>query len=1185
MKKIRQLAMLAFVLAFAHTLWGQAGTTGTILGTVTDTTGAVIAGAPVDVTNTSTGVTTRITSTGSGDYTAADLAPGPYKVSVQMSGFSKAVVSGIVLVVAQDARVNVQLKPGATSETVEVSASGVALDTDSSSVSQIVSEQQMSDLPLDGRNFTDLLFVGAGAVQTVGEQGQMRQSEGDAISINGSRPESNNYTLDGLTNTDTALSTPAVILSQDAIQEFKVQSATYSAQYGFSANQVNIVSKSGSNQLHGSVFEFNRNDDYDAIPHQTITNDSTTNPELRQNQFGFVLSGPATIPKVYNGHDRTFWMANYEGWRVVQGAHLSGYAPTSAELGGDFSALAANPTLFPTYGTSACAATLTAGNNCMPVDPLTGTPLTTITSSRLSRVAQVTSKLIPTGASDPNGVGAYNWFATANATTTTDQQTYRGDQNFQKWGQIFFRYTRADYDNQAFSTDSIALNAGANIFTENSTSWTGGYTLPLPGGFVNDFRFGKLEAISIQGDSPASSADISALGLTGIFTNLPSYAAGYPTLGFSTSGFVSAGSPGNDPTTSDIPVWEYADSVIKEHGAHSFSFGFDFRSWVQKRDLATNFLGSFNYASNLVTLNGTGGTNGCPTGNAYCGTGNFIADYLLGYFDGASTFQPGPLSAAGSAPGHLNQYVFHYAAPYFEDDWKATPNLTVNLGLRWDFRTVPYANDTGAGAIGTDQLFWLDPQNAQGGLCFADQALLTDGIAPAGNGFYRYCGQKPKNSSKTPFAPRLGFAYRPANKWVVRGGYGVFFDSSETREMDNSGDQYPFLIRTGVTSYANSTLKSTDQLFTPMSAIAPVSAAANGGAFTAVVISEDPINPYVQQWTLSVERELAKNTTLEVNYVGNKGTHLLERFNVDQAGALPAGDVAACNANPNDITHNCPYILRLPLPNFTNSNGFLDSKWIGYSNYNSGNVKLEHRAKDGAVLVVYSWAKSMDSKSAAAGIGATNSYAGPMDAADPKRDYARSDFNVGQRFVASYAYNLPVGRGKKFGGDMNRAADAVIGGWEWTGIGTFQSGFPFSVLANDTDNMLMTPIQRANINGNPRTGFSKGPSEWFNTQVFSQPLDGQFGNSGRNILNEPGINNWDMGLVKYFSITERAKLQFRVETFNTFNHTQWGVDPATQGGSGPGTSAEVTNVNAGNFGAITSARPPRVIQFGGKLTF
>jgi hypothetical protein len=257
-------------------------------------------------------------------------------VSVQMPGFSKALVSGIVLEVAQDARANIQLKPGAVTETVEVSAAAVALDTDSSAVAQIVTPRQVSELPLNGRNFTDLLFITAGAVQTVGEQGQMRQSEANAISINGGRPESNNYTLDGMANVDMALNTPAVIMSQDAIQEFKVQSETYPAEYGFSANQVNIVSKSGTNQLHGAAFEFNRNDAFDAIPHQTIDNNSTTNTELRQNQFGFVLGGPVIIPKLYNGRDKTFWLANYEGWRIVQGGHLSGYAPTPAELGGNF---------------------------------------------------------------------------------------------------------------------------------------------------------------------------------------------------------------------------------------------------------------------------------------------------------------------------------------------------------------------------------------------------------------------------------------------------------------------------------------------------------------------------------------------------------------------------------------------------------------------------------------------------------------------------------------------------------------------------------------------------------------------------------------------------------------------------------------------------------------------------------
>jgi hypothetical protein len=1181
----RNLITLALLLVCARFVGAQAGTTGTILGTVTDTTGAVIPSAPVRITNLATGVMVIVTTTSTGDYTATNLLPDAYKVSVEMPGFSTAVVNNLILVVAQEARVNLQLKPGATSEVVEVSASAVALDTDTSSVSQTVSEKQMSELPINGRNFTSLLFVGAGAVQTIGEQGQMRANEGNAISLNGSRPESNNYTLDGLTNTDTALNTPAVILSQDAIQEFKVQDGTYSAEFGFSANQINIVSKSGGNQFHGSIFEFDRNDFFDAIPHQSLVNTSDKQKELRQNQFGYVLSGPVRVPKVYNGHDKTFFLANYEGERRITGGTLTGYAPTSSELSGDFSAFAST---LPYYGGAAvngtsCSTYLSAGNNCLPVDPLTGQPFANnqISSSRFSRMAQVMDKLVPTTTTDNNGGtlnnNGYSWSATANSVTDNDQQTYRLDQTFQKWGQLFFRYTKADYSNTSWSTDGLIDSSGANIFTENSTSWTGAYTLVLPKGFVNNFRFGRLDATSIQGDHAASATDITSLGLTGVFTNLPSYAAGYPYLSFGVNGLLTTGSPSNNPTTSDIPVWEYADSVVKQHGAHSFSFGFDFRSWVQKRNLATNFLGAYSYDSNLITLNGTSGTNGCPTGNVYCGTGNYWADFLLGYDKNAQTYQPGPFTQTGVA-GHLNQYIFKYFAPYIEDDWKITPKLTLNLGIRWDFRSMPYANN--------NELFWLDTQNTSGGLCFAYKPLLTDGIAPDGNGFYRYCGDKPHSSQLTPFAPRFGFAYRPLNKYVVRGGYGIFFDSSETREMDNSGDQYPFLIHTSLTPYSGSSLKSTDDLFTSVSSMQEVSAANNGSAFTAVIISENQRDPYMQQWTLSLERELPNNTTLEVNYVGNKGTHLLERFNVNQSGALPSSEVAHCKANPTDTSngYTCPYTSRLPLPNFTSAAGFLDSKWIGYSTYNAGNVKLEHRASDGAVLLVYTWSKSLDSKSAAAGIGSTNSYAGPMDSANPRSDYARSDFDVSQRFVASYAYYLPVGRGKKFAGSVNHAVDAAIGGWELTGIGTYQVGFPFSVLANDTDTFLMSVAQRATQSASATSGFTKSTSKWFNTAAFSQPDPGVFGNSGRNILREPGINNWDMGAVKNISFTDRIKMELRLETFNTFNHTQWGVDPSSPG-VGPGSSSIITNVNSTNFGAVQTARSARQVQLGGKITF
>jgi hypothetical protein len=369
-----------------------------------------------------------------------------------------------------------------------------------------------------------------------------------------------------------------------------------------------------------------------------------------------------------------------------------------------------------------------------------------------------------------------------------------------------------------------------------------------------------------------------------------------------------------------------------------------------------------------------------------------------------------------------------------------------------------------------------------------------------------------------------------------------------------------------------------------------VTIAAQGGQFIAVILSEHPRNPYVQQWSLSVQRELSRNTTLEVNYVGNKGTHLLDRTNINQP--FPASNPALCQTDP--TAGDCPIGDRRPYVNFS-AFATLDSHWDGYSNYNAGNVKLERRATDMAFTAVYTWAKSLDDKSAAAGIGATNGFAGHMNDHDPRADYGPSDFNVGQRFVGSIVYSLPIGRGKRFLGGANRVADAAIGGWQLTSITTFQQGFPFSVQASDTFGLLNGFNQRADLvpGCNPKSGFTKGVNEWFNTACFIQPLAGAFGTSGRNILREPGINNWDVGLGKTFKFGERVAFQLRVETFNTFNHTQWGVDPGspTVAANGPGTGAIDRNVNDvppspnTNFGKIVSARPGRIVQLGGKITF
>ena len=1186
-RKIGSLVVALFLSLSSAVLYAQGGAVGTILGTVTDSSGAVVADADVTVTNVATNVAHSTKTTGSGDYTVPFLAPGSYKVAVEAKGFQKGVVDNITLVVAQQARANVTLKAGSTSEVVEVQASAIALDTDSAALSQTITQKQVDQLPLANRNFISLIFLTPGAVETNGEQGTMRQGAGNAISINGSRPESNNYTLDGIANVDTALGTPAVILSQDAIQEFKIQSGTYSAEYGFSANQVNIISKSGTNSLHGTVFDFIRNDAFDAFQVNPNQPAPTRKPELRQNQFGFVLGGPIYIPKLYDGRNKTFFLVNYEGQRTVNGFVQNFIVPTPAMLNGDFS----NATILngpnvgqplPARGTAACTAELSAGRGCMPIDPTTGAafPGNIIPTASFSKIANVTHTIFPSANS------ANNVFNLATALPNNiDQQTYKLDQNLGKWGSIFFRWTNVDFTNQNIN-GSASIPAGQGVFVQNNKSWTISHTIPLTHNMVNNFRFGHLEAISNQGGVAMPTDQVSALGLTGVFTDIPDSVRTFPGLVFQ-GGLASAGSQVNDATTSDIPMWDFSDALTIIHGKHSLSVGFDYRTWVQKRNLSNDFLGQWTYNNDTISNNGAG----CTNATGLCGTGNAIADYLLGYYNNVTTFQPGPFAKAGAPPGNLNQFHFMYFAPYVQDDWKVTNRLTLNLGLRWDYRNVPTEKD--------NKMFWFDNTNPRGGLCYADKTLgtadvpgLGGPIAPDGNGFYRYCGRNnPADGSKKPFAPRIGFAFRLTDKTVLRGGYGIFFDSTETREIDNSGDIYPNVVRVSDNATQNAALpKLTDNMIVPtvLHQVIPdpvTGAYVDGSQFFAVLISDHPQNPYTQNWTFSVQRELSKNTTLEANYVGNKGTHLLNRTNINQPFA--AADPTICDPRTGGSLANCPIQARRPYQNITAGPGFLDSLWNGFSNYHAGNLKLEHRTGNAVIAAIYTYSKSLDDKSAAAGVGAQGGgFSGHLNDHDQALDYGRSEFDTRHRFVASYVYSLPFGRGKRFGGNMNRALDAAVGGWQVGGVTTFQQGFPFSVTAPDQGGILNAFSQRADLVAgcDPTKGFSKSIHQWFNTSCFTAPLAGAFGNSGRNILTQPGINNWDMNLGKTFTFTERVSFQFRAEAFNVFNHTQYGVNPNV-GGAASSIANNVANTGVVPFGAIQSARPARVMQLGGKLVF
>jgi hypothetical protein len=565
-----------------------------------------------------------------------------------------------------------------------------------------------------------------------------------------------------------------------------------------------------------------------------------------------------------------------------------------------------------------------------------------------------------------------------------------------------------------------------------------------------------------------------------------------------------------------------------------------------QRDLANDFLGQFTFS-------------GFFTGNQ--NRDHAIADFLLGYFSGSSVFQPAGFGVEGKV-GNPRQFNFWYLAPYIQDDWKVNSRLTLNLGLRYDFRTIPNESNNRMG--------WRDLSNPRGGLFVADQKLVDSGIV-GDQSYYKFAGRRnPADSPKKVFAPRIGFAFRPFSdeKTVVRGGYGIFWDSAEGREIDGAADIFPYVSRGSYNqTLGQANAITTDGLFPNFAAAKVATPAAN--TFLAVNISPEPRNPYVQQWSLSIQRELVKNTTFEINYIGNKGTHLLMRRNIAQARKM--ADPAFCAASAaNAALRDCPVRARKPFPNFE---VYIDSDFSGNSSYNAMNAKVEHRSNSFLFTTVYTWAKSIDSKSAAAGIGNDNGtgWQGFLDNTDVRRDRGRSEFDVDHRLVSSVVYELPVGRGKKFAGAISKAADVFIGGWQVNAIATFQNGFPMAIQASDVGGLNDSRgLNRADLVGPLK--LNKTLAEWFETSSFRQPAAGFLGTSGRGILRAPGINNWDTGLFKNFALTERVSFQFRFESFNAFNHTQWGV---------PGRNV----ANATTFGIITSARAARINQLGAKIVF
>lgn len=677
MLRSRHILEATLSLFLSATCLGQ-NTSGTVVGHVKDPSGASIAGATVTVVETQTKDTRTTVTNNAGDFTVPLLKPGIYEVTVKAPSFTTGVASGIALNVDQTARADVAMTVGSSTESVTVSAGSVVLDTDSASVGEVIGGKLIGDLPLNGRNFQDLLITTPGAVNNGGgEQGTQRiviSGDGNSsIGIGGSRGASNGYTVDGTSIIDVGEQSPAFQPSLDDIGEFKVQSKVYSAAYGFNATQVTLSSKAGTNGFHGSVFEYLRNNYVDATPHGAVA--GTTIPILRQNQFGYSFGGPLRIPKVYNGRDKTFFFANYEGFRQTVAGSGQTLVPDLTSLSGTFTQ-AQLGTVRPSGARTQCGHTYNVGDPLPLFDPANGCPFPnvggvyTIPSSRISAIGKLAQRpglYFP--ASGPTisgaGRGLNNFAINAPNTLKFDQQNYRLDQNLGHADSIFF-HAVIHQENSLLGAQTPASNI---LYVQPARFYTLTETHLFSPTFTNQFRLGYVESTSgYHEPSGISSADLGSLNLPSPY-QLP--LNGYPRLLFQSSPQNNGTNPSQvsyeSPVSHLSSTFDGGDSAYKIIGRHSLNFG------VQLRRTRYSY------------LNG-GGLGYFVFNGQY--SGDDVADLLLGSPAGINTVQVGPLSnPLTGLTGHLHLTSW---GGYLQDDWKVTPDLTLNLGLRYEYNQTPY---------------------------------------------------------------------------------------------------------------------------------------------------------------------------------------------------------------------------------------------------------------------------------------------------------------------------------------------------------------------------------------------------------------------------------------------------------------------------------------------------------------
>ncbi|PYT24892.1 MAG: TonB-dependent receptor [Acidobacteria bacterium] len=1059
------LALWLCLFAFLAPLSAQT-TTGSIVGTVTDPSGAVIAGATVTVTNMDTGIAVKTPSDSTGNYVATPLPVGRYSVTVEAAGFKKSVRSDITVNVQDRVRVDAALEVGAVTDTVEVAAAAPLLQTDTSYLGQVVGSQEIVDLPLNGRYFTRLAVLTAGTAPT---PNGARDEKTGGFSSNGVRPYQNNYLLDGVDNnslSEDLVSDQSFVIGPppDAIAEFKVQTNSMSAEFGRSGGAVlNVTIKSGTNELHGTVYEFLRNSQLDA---KNFFDDPTQPiPPFKLNQFGFSVGGPVIFPKAYNGKNRTFFFFDYQGTRVRTGHTFLASVPPTTWRNGDFSGFA--PIFDPD-------STVVAADGSVTRQPFANNQ---IPSGRFDPIAKKLLDEFPSpnvaGAVASSGV-ANNFLSSPSEPDDTNQLDLRIDHKISDSDSIFGRFSMSNQnltppspippplDGQAFTSGDF-LNRPRNVVITETHIFT-----PRT---VNELRLGytrnRSERLQFNSDKNLS-AD---LGLPGIPFGPKN--GGLPA--FCIDDLTCFGSSTYQPTVEVQNVYHIVDSLSLVRGKHTIKIGAEVKPRVNFTILQPpsprgyfEFSGQFTRDPNDLTNTGLG-----------------TADFLLGRMSTAQV--------ASFIDDTFQQPAFFL---YVQDDFKVNRKLTLNLGLRYD-GVAATKEKYGAQAsfnLATKTLDIVKGRNDPLPANFYPEIAVNRNAPP---------GLVP--TDRNNFGPRVGFAYNATPKTVIRGGYGIFYSAYEAGPLSipNPGNNPPF--------YEQATYNAIS-LTVPNPKVNQLS---KGLPLDALVLPDKPQlfaldpgfrNPYVQHFNLSVQRELGWNTVWEIAYAGSKGSKLYEFRNANQASPT--------------VDPNSPIDPRRPFP-------FLEyfPNWCSCSSstYHSLQTKAEKRFSSGlSFLAAYTWGRSIDEASQASlGFHDGGSF---RYTAHPDWEKSRSDFDIAHRFVLSYTYELPFGKGKRFASGVSRLGDTIIGGWSILGINAFQTGTPRTITANVGVSNSDGEDRPDRVTGIPVYPSNQDPTNWFNKDAFTTPAAGTFGNSGRNIIDAPGLRSVDLSIFKDFKVYERAKL-------------------------------------------------------------